>query len=86
MENEVFEASYQYLICFSKTIKILSKSVRRPLQIPFYREFFENQKAPGTSFKTIFFIEAFHKFLFYIILHKLAKFHHQTVLTSQVIQ
>ena len=86
MEIEVFEASYQYLICFSKTIKILSKSVRRPPQIPFYREFFENQKAPGTSFKTIFFREAFYKNFYFIMLHKLAKFYHQTVLTFQVIQ
>ena len=86
LENEVFEASYKYLICFSKTIKVLPKSVRRPPQISFDRKFFENQKASGTSSKTIFFIEAFYKKFSFIMLHKLAKLYHHTVLTSQVMQ
>ena len=64
----------------------LSKSANRPPQIPFYRGFFENQKGPGTSFQATLFIELFDKKFSFVILHKLATFHHQTMFTSQVIQ
>ena len=55
-------------------------------QIPFYREFFENYKGPGTSFQAIIFIRFFDEKFYIAILHKLAKFHYQTVFTSKVIQ
>ena len=64
----------------------LFKSAHRSTQIPFNRGFFENQKGPGTSFQTIFFIEFFDKQFSFVMFHKLAEFHHQTVFTSQVIQ
>ena len=41
---------------------------------------------PGTSFQATSFIEFFDKKCYFVILYKLAKFHYQTVLTSQVIQ
>ena len=63
----------------------LFKSAYRPPQIPFYRGFFENQKGPGTSFQATLFKEIDKKFSL-VMLQKLAKFHHQTIFTSQVIQ
>ena len=39
-----------------------------------------------TSFQATFFTEFFDEKFHFVILHKLAKFHHQTVFTSQVIQ
>ena len=45
-----------------------------------------NQKGPGTSLQATFFIEFFDKKFYFVILHKLAKFHYQTVFTSQIIQ
>ena len=64
----------------------MSKSPCRPLQIPFYRGFVENQKEPGTNFQLTFFIESFDKNVSFVILHKLAKFHYQTMFTTNVIQ
>ena len=59
----------------SKHGDIWSKSAFMPPQFHFYRGFFIDKKRPGTSFYTSF-----------VILHKLTKFRHQTVFTSQVIQ
>ena len=69
-----------------QSYQILSKSASRPPQIPFYRRFFENWKGSGTSFQATFFTETFDKKFSFAILHTLAKFHYQTVFTSQVIQ
>ena len=44
------------------------------------------QKEPGSSFQAKFFIEFLDKNFYFQILYKLAKFHYQTVFTSQVIQ
>ena len=52
---------------------------------PFYRGFFENYKGLGTSFQAKILIELFDKKFYFVMLHKLAKFHHQTVFTPQVI-
>ena len=46
----------------------------------------ENLTRPGTSFQATFFIAFFEKKISYVILHKLVKFHYQTVFTIQVIQ
>ena len=46
----------------------------------------EIQKWSVTSFQVTFFVEFFDKKFSFVILHKLAKFRCQTVLTSQVIQ
>ena len=64
----------------------LSEFVQISLQTSsdsFYRGFFENWKGPGTSFQATFFVEFFEK---NYILHKLAKYHYQTVFIFQVIQ
>ena len=50
-------------------------TAHRPPQIPFYRGYFENWKGPGTS------VHSSQSFLinsFFVMLHKLATFHHQT--------
>ena len=53
---------------YSRNYQKLSKSARRPPQIPFYRGSFENGKGPRTSFQATFFIEFFDKkFWFYNI-------------------
>ena len=44
---------------------------------PFYGGFFENYIE--------FFMEFFDKKIYFVMLHKLAKFHYQTVFSSQVI-
>ena len=43
-------------------------------------------EGPGTSFQAKFSTEFFDKKFCFVILHKLAKCHYQTVFTSQVIQ
>ena len=53
---------------------------------PIYRGFLENQVGPGTSFQVTFFTELFDEKFHFVILHKLAKFNYQTVITSEVIQ
>ena len=68
-------------MCNSKAIKICSN--QHP-QNPSYREFFKNQKGPGTIPGHIFHI-IFDKNFYFVILYKLAKFHYQAVFTSQVI-
>ena len=47
---------------------------------------FANTKGPGTSFQAAVFAEFFDEIISFGILHKLTKFHEQTVFTSQVIQ
>ena len=56
------------------------------LRFLFYRGFFENCKGSVTSFQATIFTEFFDKKFYFVMLHKLAKFHYQTVFTSQVIQ
>ena len=52
----------------------------------FLQRIFENYKGPGTSFQVTFFVEFFDKNFSFVMLHKLAKFHYQTMLTFQVNQ
>ena len=40
---------------------------------------------PETSFQATFSLEFFDKKLYFVITHKLAKFHYQTVFTSKII-
>ena len=70
----------------AKLLKFVQISMLTP-QNPIYREFSGKgpKKGPGTSFQGIFFI-FFDKNLYLVVLHKLAKFHYQTVITSQVVQ
>ena len=44
--------------------------------------FFENYKGSGTSFQATFFVKLFDKKFYFVTMHKLAKFHYQTVITS----
>ena len=48
--------------------------------------FFANTKGPGTIFQAAGFVEFLDEFFSFVIWHKLAKFHRQTVFTYQVIQ
>ena len=64
----------------------MTKSAHRPSQFSLYEGFFENEKGRGTSFQSIIFIEFFDKNISFVILHKLANFHQQTMFNSQVIQ
>ena len=76
-------AYIKYVIAkLSKFVKI---SMHTSLDY-FYRRFSENLKGLQTSFQAIFFIKSFDKNFSFIILHKLAKFHYQTVFTFQFLQ
>ena len=50
----------------------------------FYRGFFENWKEPGISFQVSLLVECFDIYIVFAILHKLAKFHYQTVFTFKL--
>ena len=56
----------------------MSKSACTPLQILITEDSFK--------IKTIFFVKYYNKNFRFVILHKLVKFHYQTVFTFQVIQ
>ena len=51
-----------------------------------YRGFFKNKKRTGISFQATFFAEFLDKNFSFVILHKVTKFHSQTMSTYQVIQ
>ena len=63
--SDMYQQNYQNLF----------KLAHRPLQIPFYRGFFEDEKEPGTSFQATFFTEVFNKKFYFSILYKLDQFH-----------
>ena len=66
--------------CIGYVIAKLSKFIQiRIVRILFAEDSLKIKKAT-------FFIEFFDKTFCFVILHKLAKFHYQTVFTSQVIQ
>ena len=84
MEKEIFnQASYiGYLL--AKLLKFVQINT-----LTFSDSFLQRipwkLKGPATSFQAIFFLNFFGKIFSFVILHKLAKFHYQTVFTSQVI-
>ena len=86
MAIEIFEASYLYYISNSKSIKICPNQHADLHRIFFTEDFLKIKKGPGTSFQATFFVEFFNKKNYFVILHKLAKFHYQTAFPSQVIQ
>ena len=57
----------------------MSKSASRLSQIPFNREFFKNKK-------DLELLCGSHFNFFSFVIYKLAKFYHQTLLTSEVIK
>ena len=61
----------------------LSKSTHRPPQIS--PSFLQRIPSKLKSFQATFFVEVFDKNFSFVMLHKLANFHHQIVFTSQVI-
>ena len=75
-----------YVNIYYQNYQNMSKPKNRPPQIPSHRQFFENEKGPGTSFQVIFFVEFFDKNFSFVMLHNLAKFHQETFFTSLVIQ
>ena len=76
---------YVRAICNYKNV---SKEACILPQIPFYWGFSKNAKGPGTSFQAtwVSFVALFDKNFHIVILHKLVKFHYQTVFTWKVIQ
>ena len=73
----------------SYVITKLSKSVqinKRTSSDSFIKRILWKLKGPGTSFQTTFFTKFFDKKFSSVILHKLIKFHYQTVFTSQAIK
>ena len=67
----------------------LSKIVQITMQTSsdsFLQRILWKSKGPGASFQFTFIIEFFDKNVSFVILHKLAKFHYQTVFTTHVIQ
>ena len=84
--NEIFGASYLYWICNSKAFEICSNQYADFLRIIFTGDSLKIKKGLEISFQATFFIEFFDKKFYFVILHKLAKFHYQIVFTSQAIQ
>ena len=72
-------------MCNSKAIKISPNQYAGLLRFLFTEDSLKI-KEPGTSFQPTFFIEFVDIKLYFVMLHKLAKFHYQAVLLSQVIQ
>ena len=68
----------------SKTIKICPNQHTDLLKFLF-TGFFENKKRPGTSFQAMLSMYFFGKSFSFVMLHEIAKFHHQTEFTFQVI-
>ena len=52
----------------------------------FYKRFCKSKIGPGTGFQATFHAEVLDKKFSFVILHKLAKFHFQTVFIFQIIQ
>ena len=77
MENEIFETSWSYWRCTSKTIKICQNQLASFLRFLFTEDFLKIRGSETTLLVT-FFVEIFYK-NFFLTLHKLAKFHYQTV-------
>ena len=68
----------------SKTIKICPNQHTDLLRFHFTKNSVKLKKR--TTFQATFFVELLDKKFSLVILHKLAKFYHQTVFTAQVIQ
>ena len=64
----------------------MSKEAGRLPKNLFCRGFLENKKEPETIFQASSMVEFSDKFFSFVILHKLAKFHYQSILNSQAIQ
>ena len=62
----------------------ISKSVCRLTQIFSHGEFSKNRKGTRSLSKVTFFVEFYDRNFSFVILHKLAKFHKETVFTSQI--
>ena len=84
LENKLFETSWLYWICSSKTFD-MSKSACIPPQFSFYRGIFEYKKDLKPVSRLRFFVNFFGKNFDFVKLHQLAKFNYQTVFTSQII-
>ena len=82
LENEIFEGSSLYYICNSISIKIY------PNQDPDLHRIFcaEDSLKIKKGLQALFFQEFLDKKNYFVILHKLTKFHYQAAFASQVIQ
>ena len=73
-------------MCISKTIKIYPNQHTDLLRFLFMEDYLKIKKGLELLSKAIFFLEFFDEKFSFVMLHKLAKFHHQTMFTSQVTQ
>ena len=73
-------------MCNSKTIEICPNQHANPLRFNFTDGSWKIKNGPPTSFQATFFTEFFDKKLYFVMLNKVAKFHYQTLFTSQIIQ
>ena len=85
LENEIFEASFLYWICNNIALKICPNQHADLLRILFTEDSLKIKKGLELVSRPYFSWNFFKKFYF-VILHKLAKFHYQAVVTFQVIQ
>ena len=82
LENEIFEGGSLYYICNSKSIKIYPNQ-----HADLHRIFFtEDSLKIKKDLQAIFFEEFLDKKNYFVILHKLTKFHYQAAFASQFIQ
>ena len=82
--NFLKQATYIRYVYNSKT-KVCPNQHAELIRLLFIEDS-KNLKGPGTSFQVTFCIELYDKKFTFVILHKLVKFHYQTVFTSQFIQ
>ena len=73
-----------YIGCINKTIKICPNQHIDLLRFLLTEHSLKTTE-PGTSFQTTLFTEFFNERISFAVLQKLAKFHYQTVFTSQII-
>ena len=83
LENEIFEESYFFQICNSRTITIYPNQHAYFLRFLFTENSLKIAKSPELVSRSNF-SYIFYKIFSLVILHKLAKFRYQTVFTSQV--
>ena len=85
LENGIFQKKLLILEIYLQNYQILSKSTDL-LRFLIAEDSLKIKKGLELVYRPHFFIEFFDKKLSFVILHKQAKFHYQTVSISQVFQ
>ena len=84
MGNKIFEKNWLYWI-HNANYQNIPKSTDRLLQTPFYTGSLKDKDGPGTMFPAIFFVDCLDRFFSFVMLHKQANFHYQSLFPSQFI-